>query len=71
MLSVERPSYVVLGLRLSVTSKSHVSHVRYVLNYVLSSPSHRFDACFLEERMCLFMPKWSLSSRIESCFYLC
>ena len=38
MLSVERPSYVVLGLRLSVTSKSHVSHVRYALNYVLSPP---------------------------------
>ena len=35
MLSVEPPSYVVLDLRLSVTSRSHVSHVRYV---VLSLP---------------------------------
>jgi hypothetical protein len=59
MLSVERPSYVVLGLRLSVTSRSHVSHVRYVLNY-FSLPPRLADACFLEERVCLFMSKWSV-----------
>jgi hypothetical protein len=61
MLSVERPSYgVMLGLRLSVTSRYHVSHARYVLNYFLSLP-RRFDACFLEERVCLFVSKWSVS----------
>ncbi len=63
LLSVELSSHVVLDLRLSATSRFHASHARYVHNYVLTplgSP-RRIDACFLEERMCLFMSKWSVS----------
>ena len=33
MLSVERPSHVLLDLRLSVTNRYRVSHVRYVLKH--------------------------------------
>jgi hypothetical protein len=70
MLSVEPPSYVVLDLRLSVTSRSHVSHVRYV---VLSLPPRLADGLFSRgEDVPLYVqmvcvPNWLLTMLVLTC----
>ena len=63
LLSVELPSHVVLDLKLSATSRSHASHVRYVFSYFFlpRGPPRHIDTSFLEERVCLFMSEWSVS----------